>query len=181
MLPRAQGFGAGRDRAGPLPNVLRAVLGDRTLAVEGDVVTVIESNLDDMNPEHVPYLLDRLSQAGALDVSLSPLLMKKGRPGHLIRVLARPADRERLAREVLLHSSAIGVRYAELPRITLRRESRSVRTPYGVVRVKVISTPNGRTVATPEYESCARIAKKTGTPLRDVYRAAERAAEEELA
>ncbi len=178
LVPEAQGFGAGDAREGPLPNVLRAVLGARAGRLAGDVITVLESNLDDMNPEHVPYVLERLLEAGALDVSLSPLLMKKGRPGHLLRVLCRPADRERLAAQTLLHSSAIGLRYYETPRLVLEREVRRVDTRFGRITVKWVTPPDGRRVVAPEYESCARAARRAGAPLREVYRAAERAAED---
>jgi uncharacterized protein (TIGR00299 family) protein len=178
MIPRAQGFGAGNDRVGPLPNLLRACLGGPTDALASDVVSVLETHLDDMNPEHLPYLLDQLMEAGALDASLSPLAMKKGRSGQLLRVIARPADRDRLARQVLQESSAIGVRYSELPRLVLAREQREVATPYGAIRVKVVRTPDGGRSATPEYDACARAAREHGVPIRDVYRAAERAAED---
>jgi uncharacterized protein (DUF111 family) len=156
--------------------VLRAILGSSDVALETDTVAVLETNLDDMNPEQLPFLVERLLEDGALDVTLTPLLMKKGRPGYLIRVLARPADREQLARRVLLHSTAIGVRFYEAPRLKLPRESRTVQTPFGRVRVKVTLAPDGRITAAPEYESCRRAARRHDVPLADVYRAAERAA-----
>lgn len=178
LVPESQGFGAGDEREGPLPNVLRAVLGSRALGLSGDMVTVLESNLDDMNPEQLPFVLESLLEAGALDVSLSPLLMKKGRPGQLLRVLCRPADRERIAAEALRHSSAIGLRYYETPRLVLEREAGRVDTRFGKIAVKWVTTPDGRRVAAPEYESCARAARRAGASLREVYRAAERAAED---
>ncbi len=177
MVPEAQGFGAGEDRAGPVPNVLRACLGRPGPGLETDLVAVLETNLDDMNPEHLPYLLERLMDSGALDASLQPLLMKKGRPGQLLRVIARPADRERLARQILAESSSIGVRTTEMPRLLLPRETLTVETPYGRIRVKRVLLPDGGSSAAPEYESCARAARKRGVPLAEVYRAAERAAE----
>lgn len=178
LVPRAQGFGAGEDRGGPLPNVVRAVLGEPSGALERDVVSVIETNLDDMNPEQLPYLMERLLAEGALDVSLSPLAMKKGRPGQLLRVIARPADREALARRVLLESSATGVRYAEVPRLKLAREASTVDTRFGRIRVKLVHTPDGGCTASAEYEACARAARRYGVPIEDVYREAERAAAE---
>ncbi len=179
MMPDGQGFGAGDDRAGPMPNVLRACLGAPADGLASDVVSVVETNLDDMNPEHLPYLLDRLMAEGALDVSLSPLAMKKGRPGQLLRVIARPADRERLARRILLESSAIGVRYTEMSRLLLAREERQVATRYGRIAVKVVRTPDGRSDVSPEYEACARAAREHGVPLAEVYRVAEQVAREE--
>jgi uncharacterized protein (DUF111 family) len=179
LTPSAQGFGAGNDRRGPLPNVLRAVLGEAGSAFETDRVAVLETHLDDMSPEHLPFLLERLLEDGALDAALSPLAMKKGRPGLLLRVLARPEDADRLARRVLLDSTALGVRVALVGRLKLPRESRSVRTAYGRVRVKLAHVPGGRPIARPEYEDCARAARRHEVPLAEVYRAAERAAERE--
>jgi hypothetical protein len=179
LTPRAQGFGAGNDRRGPLPNVLRAVLGEASSAFETDRVAVLETHLDDMSPEHLPFLLERLLEDGALDAALAPLAMKKGRPGLLLRVLARPEDADRLARRVLLDSTALGVRVALVGRLKLPRESRSVRTAYGRVRVKLAQVPGGRPIARPEYEDCARAARRHEVPLAEVYRAAERAAERE--
>ena len=181
LVPRGQGFGAGQRRPGPLPNVVRAVLGEVSGALERDVVSVIETNLDDMNPEQLPYLMERLLADGALDVSLSPLAMKKGRPGQLLRVIARPGDRDALARRILLESSAIGVRYIEMPRLKLARESRSVATRFGRIRVKLASSPGGAATAAAEYEDCARAARKHGVPIEEVYREAERTAEVESA
>ncbi len=179
MVLDGQGFGAGDDRKGPLPNVLRACLGRPLDALASDVVSVLETNLDDMNPEHLPYLLERLLAEGALDASLTPLSMKKGRPGQLLRVIARPADRERLARRILLESSALGVRFSEVPRLILARETVEVGTPYGRIAVKRARLPDGRHDVAPEYEACASAARKHRVPLAEVYRAAERAARED--
>ncbi len=159
----------------------RAVLGDVSGALERDVVSVIETNLDDMNPEQLPYLMERLLADGALDVSLSPLAMKKGRPGQLLRVIARLSERDALARRILLESSATGVRYSEVPRLKLARESRGVATRFGRIRVKLARSPDGGATAAAEYEDCARAARKHGVPIEEVYREAERAAEEECA
>jgi hypothetical protein len=176
LVPVAQGFGAGDDRDVPLPNVLRAVLGEREAGMRTDTVSLIETHLDDMQPEALPFLLERLMEEGALDASLQPLAMKKGRPGQLLRVLARPADRDRLARRILLDSSAIGVRFQEMARLKLDRRQRRVQTAYGRIAVKLVRTPDGALAASPEYEDCARAARRHGVPLRRVYRAAESAA-----
>jgi hypothetical protein len=176
-VPESQGFGAGGDREGPLPNVVRAILGQPSVRLERDVVTVLETHLDDISPEALPFLLERLLEAGALDAALVPIAMKKGRPGHLLRVIARASEGERLAREILTHSSAIGVRYLDVPRLKLPRETRRVDTPYGPIAVKLIATPDGRMTAKPEYEDCARAARTHEVPLAEVVRAAERAAD----
>ncbi|MCP4003521.1 MAG: nickel pincer cofactor biosynthesis protein LarC [bacterium] len=180
ITPLDQGFGAGQDRSGPMPNTLRVALGVSNDALARDTVSVIETHLDDTHPEHLPFLLERLMEDGALDASLSSLTMKKGRMGQLLRVLARPSDRDRLARRVLLESSALGVRFSELPRLLLKRENLTVQTDYGAIRVKIARAPDGATSAAPEYEACARAARKHSVPLGRVYRAAERRAEEEL-
>lgn len=163
------GYGAGNDRPGPLPNVLRAVLG-RAGGFAGDRVVCLETNLDDLVPEHFDYLMERLFEEGALDVSLQHLQMKKNRPGFLVRVLARPPDRDRLARMLFAESTAIGVRLAEWDRLLLERESIRIDTELGRARVKVIRSPDGRTEYSPEYDDCKRIARERGVPLREVVR-----------
>jgi uncharacterized protein (TIGR00299 family) protein len=181
MTPRSLGYGAGEQREGGVPNALRCVIGEPDTGLATDVVRVIETNLDDMSPEHLPFLLESLLEAGALDASLSPLAMKKGRPGQLLRVIAEPEKADALARLVLLESTALGVRVHTAPRLKLARESRQVETPYGRIAVKAARAPDGRWVVSPEYEACARAARRSGAPLREVWRAAERAAEETLA
>jgi len=176
LRPLAQGFGAGDDRKGALPNVLRAVLGELEPALGRDRVALLETNLDDMSPEHLPFLMERLLEDGALDVSLLPLLMKKGRPGQLLRVLARPADADRLARRVLSDSSALGVRVQIVPRLVRARSARTVATPYGAIRVKLAGAAGEDQRAKPEYESCARAARRHRVPIATVTRAAELAA-----
>jgi uncharacterized protein (TIGR00299 family) protein len=183
MTPIGQGFGAGNEREGPLPNILRAILGaseTETSTPEAgllaDRVVQLETNLDDMNPEHLPYLIDRLMEDGALDAALTPLAMKKGRPGQLLRVLARPLDRDRLARRILLESSALGVRFQEMPRLMLRRDTVVVDTAYGPIAVKVARSPDGHSTLHAEYEDCARAAQDARVPIDEVYRAAENAA-----
>ena len=170
------GYGAGDDRATTLPNVLRAVLGEEVRTLETDVVCVLETNLDDMSPEQLPFLMERLLEDGALDATLTPLLMKKGRPGYLLSVLAPLSDRDRLARRILADSTAIGVRTRDAPRLKLPRKSRTVETRFGKIRIKVVSGPNGRVVATPEYDSARRAALRHGVPIAEVYRETERAA-----
>lgn len=173
------GYGAGKDREGPLPNVLRAVLGSGQ-AFRGDRIVCMETNLDDLVPEHFDYLMERLFDAGALDVALQHLQMKKNRPGFLVRVLARPVDRDVLARILFAESTAIGLRMAEWDRIVLERETVRLKTPMGTLRVKRIRDPEGGIECSPEYEDCKRIAKKTGLPLREVIRRAMEQAREEL-
>lgn len=173
------GYGAGNDRKGPLPNVLRAVLG-KGQAWSGDRVVCIETNLDDLVPEHFDYLMERLFEDGALDVSLQHLQMKKNRPGFLVRVLARPADRDHLARVLFAESTAIGVRMSEWDRLVLERKTVRLKTPLGQVRVKVIRGPSDRVQYSPEYDDCKRVAKKSGLALREVVRRVTDQAQKEL-
>jgi hypothetical protein len=177
MTVEAIGHGAGEDRPGPLPNVLRAVLGRRG-GVRADRVAVLETNLDDLVPEHFDHLMERLFAAGALDVSLQHLQMKKNRPGILVRVIGRPSERMALARVLFAESTAIGVRASESERIVLEREQLRVRTRFGQVRVKRVFDPDGRPLVSAEVDDCRRAAVRAGVPLRDVVRAAEEAARE---
>jgi uncharacterized protein (TIGR00299 family) protein len=179
MTIEAIGHGAGNDREGPLPNVLRAVVG-RSGGLGADRVVALETNLDDLVPEHFDYLMQRLLEAGALDVSLQHIQMKKNRPGFLVRVLARPADRIALAGILFAESTAIGVRACELDRLVLERELRRVVTPHGRIGVKVVWDTDGRAQVSAEYDDCARAAKRSGARLRDVVRAAEEAARDQL-
>ena len=176
----AIGHGAGRDREGPMPNVLRAVLGTDTVASR-DRIVVLETNLDDLVPEHFDFLMERLFDAGAVDVSLQHLQMKKNRPGFLVRALARPQDRVQVAHALFAHSTAIGVRTAEWDRLVLERKSGRVATPYGRIRVKRVHGLDGLVSVSAEYDDCKRAAHKHGVPLRDVVRAAEDGAREDVA
>ena len=159
--------------------MLRAVLGQGD-GVRGDRVALIETNLDDFVPEHFDHLMERLFEAGALDVSLQHLQMKKNRPGFLLRVLARPADRDALARIVFAESTAIGVRTLEWDRLVLERESVRLATPFGPIRVKVVRGLDGRRDYSPEYDDCKRAARKHGAALREVVERVQRQAQAEL-
>jgi hypothetical protein len=141
---------------------------------------VLETNLDDLVPEHFDWLMERLFEAGALDVSIQHLQMKKNRPGFGVCVLARPSDRLALARVLFAESTAIGLRATEVDRILLARETRRVSTKYGRIGVKVVRDGEGRIDVSAEYDDCKRVATARGATLRDVVRAAEEAAREEI-
>jgi uncharacterized protein (DUF111 family) len=156
------------------PNAVRLMVGaadEKASALQHDQVVEIQTNLDDCTPEELGFAMERLLEAGALDVAFSPLQMKKNRPGVLARVLARPADGQRLAALVLEHTSALGVRLQSIERVVARRAERTVTTPWGEVRVKVKQLGE-REIVAPEYEDCARLARTAGVPLRAVYEAA---------
>jgi uncharacterized protein (TIGR00299 family) protein len=174
------GHGAGDDRPGPLPNVLRAVLGEDS-ALRHERVSCLECNLDDLVPEHFDHVMDRLLAAGALDVSIQHVQTKKNRPGFLVRALCRPAERDALARLLLDETTTLGVRSLDWDRLALPRESQRVATPFGRISVKVARRPGGRLDVSAEYDECRRAALRTGTPLREVVRVVEEVARARVA
>ena len=168
------GYGAGDRDPKDAPNVLRMVLGERAAATAERIVT-IECEIDDMNPQLFGPLMDRLSEAGALDVFYAAVQMKKNRPGTLVTVLAHPATREAIAAVLFAHTTTIGVRYQEMLRDRLDREIQSVETPVGPIRFKV-ATRDGRVLnAAAEFDDCARIASERGLPIKEVQAIATRA------
>ncbi len=185
MTVEAVGHGAGEDRQGAMPNVLRVVMGraggpSSSFGPDWERIVALETNLDDLVPEHFDYLMERLLEGGALDVSLQHIQMKKNRPGFLVRVLARPQDRLRLAHLLLAESTAIGVRSTEWDRLALRREQRRVTTPFGRIGIKLAYGLDGVPEVSAEYDDCKRAARRAEVPLREVVRIAEQMAREEL-
>lgn len=161
---KAAGYGAG-DRDFPVQaNVLRFTLGEAVAAAESTIVTVIEANIDDTSPQVLGYAMDRLFQAGALDVSIEPLLMKKNRPGSLLRVIAAPEIQEALAEIIFAETTTLGLRLYRAERRVQPRGFVEVDTPHGRVRMKV--SPGG--AFAPEYEDCRQIAESKGVPLKQV-------------
>ena len=171
----AIGYGAGDRDPQDTPNVLRIFRGERTDRLAGERVVQIECEIDDMNPQLFGPLMDRLSEAGALDVFYAAVQMKKNRPGTLVTIVAPPAQREAITGVLFAHSTTIGVRYQEMQRDTLEREMRSIDTPLGPVRFKV-ATRAGRILnAAAEFDDCARIAAEHGLPIKEVQAIATRA------
>jgi uncharacterized protein (TIGR00299 family) protein len=174
MRVAAVGCGAGAKDFDDVPNILRVVLGETAGSGERDEITVIETHIDDMNPELLGFLMERLFAHGALDVAFSPLQMKKNRPGVKLTVLTSPAALDELARLVLTESTAGGVRYYTAERMMLARFQEERETSLGRVRVKVFHD-NGKPLRiVPEFEECRRIADEQGIPLLEVYRVIER-------
>jgi len=169
------GYGAGARMLRDRPNILRMVLGELAAEGEGDIV-VIETNIDDYNPELYEYVVERLLRAGARDVYLTPVQMKKGRPGVVLTAVCDAGLREALGGIVLSETSAIGLRYHPVHRMVLQREVREVDTVYGPIRVKVALGPGGHENLAPEYEDCKRIAADRKVPIKVVYQAALTAA-----
>jgi uncharacterized protein (TIGR00299 family) protein len=184
VTPERIGYGLGTRDMNTRPNVLRAVLGQAEAATEAkpldwerDTVTVIETNLDDINAEHLGHFVETALEAGALDVFHTSIQMKKNRPGVLLTVLCAEADADRFSEMILRETTALGVRRHAADRRKLRREVVTVETPLGQVRVK-LGRLNGELVqAAPEYESCRDVAAKAGVPLKAVYAAAQKALE----
>ena len=168
MRISTMGYGAGDRDFKQHANVLRVLIGERTTAPESTLVSILEANIDDSSPQVLGYALERLMSAGALDATLSPLQMKKNRPGSLLRVIAKPEDQERLAQIVFAETSTLGLRIHPAERRVQERTVVTVDTPYGPIRGKV--NPQG--TFAPEYDDCRAIAEKTGTPLRRVLAAA---------
>ncbi|MCU0724533.1 MAG: nickel pincer cofactor biosynthesis protein LarC [Planctomycetes bacterium] len=175
FTPRACGFGAGTRDDTARPNVLRITLGEAGPGAAVDEVEEIEANLDDLSPEVTAHAAAQLLSAGALDAWLTPIAMKKGRPGTLLSVLARPVDADRLAEMVLRETSTFGVRRSRKSRTVLDRRHERVETPFGPVRVKIGLRRGEVLTRAPEYEDCARLAAEKGVPVREVYLAALRA------
>jgi len=170
MRPTAIGYGAGAADPDGWPNVLRIFLGESTSASLGDTETVvqIETNLDDLHPQAYETVMDRVFAAGALDVTLTPVIMKHGRPGIVLAALASREKAEAVAGVMFRETTTLGVRLQEMGRRVLRRRIESVRTRGGMVRVKVAEIGEGGTKAAPEYQDCKRIAEQTGRPVREV-------------
>lgn len=167
------GYGAGTRDLPQAPNLVRVFLGEDETRGEADVITVLEANLDDMNPEWFGYAQDTLFARGALDVFYTPIFMKKNRPATKLTVLCDTGSVEALVDVLFRETSTFGVRTYEVRRHKLQRFSRSVETPYGPIAVKV-GRWRGRVVQlSPEYDACCEAARRSGVPLKDVYRAAE--------
>ena len=179
MKVEKSAYGAGsRDFPGH-PNVLRIVIGEvaakMTAKTQSDTISVLEANLDDLNPQVFGYVMDRLLDEGALDVFGVPVQMKKSRPGTLLTVLCKPEDEDKLTQLVFSETTTLGIRRREESRQALARRWESVRTEWGEVRIKIASMNGTVTNYAPEYEDCRRIAAEHHVPLKTVMQEASRA------
>jgi uncharacterized protein (TIGR00299 family) protein len=168
MTLDAVGTGAGQRDIRGRPNVLRVLVGRQGAAPEE--VVLIEANIDDMNPQVYEYAMERLFRAGALDVYLTQIIMKKGRPAVKMTVLCAEHDREALVGTMLTETTTLGVRVSRAERVVLERTVRKVDTGYGTIRVKEARTGDGALRKAPEYDDCRRAAKRHGVPLLEVFR-----------
>jgi uncharacterized protein (TIGR00299 family) protein len=173
MRLRRTGYGAGTRQYDGHPNLLRALYGDLLdEAALRETVVVIQTTIDDMNPQLYGHLMERLFAAGALEVFYTPIQMKKNRPGTMATVIVPEHRLEAITEVVFRETTTIGFRYLPMGRIEMARDSQTVRTPYGRVRMK-ISRYNGEIMqSTPEYEDCRALALAAGVPLKEVQRAA---------
>ncbi len=162
------GYGAGTKQFSEFPNCLRVMMGEEQSAVDKGAVTVIEANIDDMNPQNFSYVTEKLLSAGALDVFTIPIQMKKGRPGHLLQVLVPSDAIERVCRIIFQETTTIGIRMHRVDRTVLDREFVEVDTGYGVVRMKVSKLDGEVVNFAPEYEDCLRIAREKNVSLKRV-------------
>jgi len=171
------GYGAGTRRLADRPNLLRVMLAEDAVATAlSDEVCVIESNIDDMSPELYEHVTACLFAAGAVDVTLVPVQMKKGRPAVQVQVLAPPDRREAVTAVLFRETTTIGVRFHVAARVKLERRMVEVATPYGPIAVKIAGAEGVPPTAAPEYESCRAAAERHRVALRLVYEAARQAA-----
>ncbi len=161
------GFG---QRELPWPNVVRLWLGRTAEGIQTDEVTIIETNLDDITPEHAGFAMERLLGAGALDVFFTSIQMKKNRPGVLLTVLCAPTEADRLAGLVLRETTSLGVRLRTSRRVIAPRRTSTLETRFGPLQVK-LKTIDGTDIVCPEFEECARVARERDVPIGDVYAA----------
>ena len=169
MIVERIGYGTGQKEFPGRPNLFRLVFGSTETSWKQEEMIVIETNIDDMNPEFYDHVLDRLFAAGARDVFLSPIQMKKNRPATLLRIITDPSKRDHLARILFHETSTIGIRYYQVRRIILSRTTQTVKTRFGAVRVKVVQEPDGTKRASPEYDDLKRIASAKKIPLQHIH------------
>ncbi|MBV8352960.1 MAG: LarC family nickel insertion protein, partial [Verrucomicrobia bacterium] len=172
MRPIKIGYGLGTRELSERANVLRAVLGDLEESPSSDRVVQLEANIDDLSPEILGAVQDRLLKAGALDTFFTPIQMKKNRPGILLSVLSRPADRQKIQELLFAETSTFGVRYREVDRVTLDREVVQVETNLGSIQVKIGRHLGKIVQVSPEFESCNAAAQKSRQPLKRIYQLA---------
>jgi uncharacterized protein (TIGR00299 family) protein len=169
------GYGAGTRDFASSPNVLRVLIGELDAAAPSQSVVVIEAEIDDMNPQIYGVLMDRLLAEGALDVFYTSIQMKKNRPGTLLTVIGSPSHKDRLTATIFRETTTIGVRYREMAREVLDRESITVTTELGPVRVKVARRRGELLNAAPEFDDCVRLATEHQVPTKHVQALAMKA------
>ena len=165
--------GAGGKEIPGQPNVLRLIIGEPVAAYEEDASIVIETNIDDMNPQVYDYLIEKLMNQGAQDAYLTPIIMKKGRPAILLSVLTEKPKSDQVLETIFRETTSIGVRISEVARKKLSREIREVDTLYGRIRIKISRRGDEILTVSPEYEDCRRLAEEKQVPLKAVIEEAK--------
>ena len=169
----AIGYGAGTKEFEAIPNFLRVMIGKIDQEYETDTVIVVEANIDDMNPEIYPYVIERLMEAGAYDAFVLPVLMKKGRPGMILSAITERGKLDAVNTVIFKETTTLGVRTIPSERFKLPRSSREVKTSLGPVKVKVVVNEGIERIV-PEFEECKRIAREKNMALKDVYKILEK-------
>ena len=170
------GYGAGKNNLGSRPNLLRVITGtasdgraENHTEYQKDHIVVVETCIDDMNPEIFGFLMDRLFEDGALDVFWIPVFMKKNRPGTMVQVMCVDEIRDAIINRILSETTSLGVRYYDVQRHFLERQQIKIKTKYGKLDVKQVKDINGNVRLIPEYEVCKKIAIEKNIPIRKVY------------
>jgi uncharacterized protein (TIGR00299 family) protein len=164
---RSIGYGAGTKEFSQIPNLLRLIVGEMESRTEQEQIVTVETNIDDMNPQVYPYIIEKLLAAGAHDAYLVPIIMKKGRPGILLSVMVEKSKLDAVTHIIYTQTSTIGLRIQEIGRRKLPRRELQVQTRFGTVRVKAVLR-NGKEVLAPEFDECKRIAEEHGLPVLQV-------------
>jgi len=167
------GYGAGSKEFEDIPNLLRVLIGEFDRDHESDTVVMVETNIDDMNPEIYPFVIERLIAAGAHDAYVVPVLMKKGRPGMVLSTIVERSRLEAILAVIFAETTTLGVRILPIERVKIKRTVREIETTLGKVKVKVV-VRGQRENLIPEFEECKRIALAKNVPLKDVYELIER-------
>jgi uncharacterized protein (TIGR00299 family) protein len=166
------GYGAGNKDISGLPNVLRIMIGEEhpsgLTSSNDDTVAIMETNIDDMSPQYYESVMSRLLEAGALDVFLENIIMKKGRPAIKLTSIVRESDTDKMADIIFRETTTIGIRLYRTERKTLEREIRRIRTQYGIVRFKISRHAGKIVTATPEYDDLSAISERTSIPIREL-------------
>lgn len=169
MTLQSSGYGVGKDPAADPPNLLRILVGETAKPWQERRLILLETNIDDMNPECYGYVMDKLFALGALDVSMTAIQMKKNRPGIMLQVLLEPALKSQVIALIFAETTTLGLRMQEVSRVELGRKLEIIDTLYGSCEVKRVFLPDGGCRLIPEYEACRRLAEKSKRPLREVY------------
>jgi len=169
MVVENIGYGVGKRDLSDRPNLARILIGHMQTEDQVDTVVILEANIDDTSPEWLGFVMDRLFDAGALDVVFCPVQMKKNRPGIQIQIMGRPDQKDTLMEILFRESNTLGIRFRYTQRMVLQRSVAEVESPWGKIKVKKVLERDGSPFFLPEYEDCREVALKTNRPLREIF------------